>query len=90
MLLQDGEIISSSGKRVSVPQTRGQLYYLCCDELEDICFAEAILLILDCMKESFTDESALSEEMVQSLLDRVVNNPPTFLNAFNPINSDAS
>lgn len=43
------------------------------------------------MKKSFVAEPALSEEMVQSLLDRVFNNLLTFLkHAFNPVKSGAS
>lgn len=61
------------------PRTIGQLFFLCCDELEDIRFAEAILLVLDCLKASLTEEPVLSEEMVQSLLDRVFDNFPAFL-----------
>lgn len=61
------------------PSTIGQLFFLCCDELEDIRFAEAILLALDCLKTSLTEEPVLSEEMVQSLLDRVFDNLPIFL-----------
>lgn len=66
------------------PRTIGQLFFLCCDELEDIRFAdirfaEAILLVFDCVKASLTEEPVLSEEMVESLLDRVFDNLPTFL-----------
>jgi hypothetical protein len=61
------------------PRTIGQLFFLCCDELEDIRFAEAILLVFDCLKASLTEEPVLSEEMVESLLDRVFDNLPTFL-----------
>jgi len=61
------------------PRTIGQLFFLCCDELEDIRFAEAILLVLDCLKASLTEEPILSEEMVQSVLDRVFDNFPAFL-----------
>lgn len=67
------------------PRTIGQLFYLCCDELEDIRFAEAILLVLDCLKVSLTAEPAISEEMVQSLLDSLFRDLPAFLKrAFNP------
>ena len=61
------------------PRTIGQLFFLCCDELEDIRFAEAILLVLDCLKASLTEEPILSEEMVQSVLNRVFDNFPAFL-----------
>lgn len=60
-------------------RTLGQLFFLCCDELEDIRFAEAILLVLDYLKASLTEEPTLSEEMVQSLLDKVFDNFPAFL-----------
>lgn len=70
------------------PRTIGQLFYLCCDELEDIRFAEAILLVLDCLKASLTAEPAISEEMVQSLLDSLFRDIPAFLKrAFTPSNS---
>ena len=61
------------------PRTIGQLFFLCCDELEDIRFVGAILLVFDCLKASLTEEPVLSEEMVESLLDRVFDNLPTFL-----------
>jgi hypothetical protein len=34
---------------------------------------------LDCLKASLTEEPILSEEMVQSVLDRVFDNFPAFL-----------
>ena len=70
------------------PRTIGQLFYLCCDELEDIRFAEAILLVLDCLKASLAAEPAISEEMVQPLLDNLFRDIPAFLKrAFTPSNS---
>ncbi len=48
-------------------RTIGQLFFLCCNELDDVQIAEAFLLVLDCLKASLTEEPILSEEMVQAV-----------------------
>jgi len=61
------------------PKTLGELFYLCCDEIEDIRFAEAILLIMDLFVSTLGKELLLSEEQVQQFLDAFFEQLPTFL-----------
>lgn len=61
------------------PKTIGQLFYLCCDEMEDIRLAQAFMLILDLLKSTLLEEPVLSEEKVQSIIDELFNKLPQFL-----------
>lgn len=70
------------------PRTIGQLFYPGWDELEDIRFAEEILLALDCLKAFLTAKPTISEEMIQFFLDNLFRDIPAFLKrAFNPADS---
>jgi histidine ammonia-lyase len=61
------------------PKTIGQLFYLCCDVMEDIRFAQAFMLILDLLKSTLLEEPVLSEEKVQSIIDELFSKLPQFL-----------
>lgn len=51
----------------------GELFYLCCDEVENIRFGQALALILSCLTESLLNDFVLSEQHVQELLDTLFN-----------------
>ncbi|MED1438598.1 transposase [Aeribacillus composti] len=72
-------IMLLSSREEEDPKTIGQLFYLCCDEMEDIRFAQALILVLDLLKSTLSNEPTLSEEKVQSIVDELVNNLPHFL-----------
>jgi hypothetical protein len=72
-------MLALSAREEEDPKTIGQLFYLCCDEMEDIRIAEAIILILDLLKSTLGKEAILSEAKVQSIVDELLNNLPEFL-----------
>jgi len=55
------------------PKTLGELFYLCCDEIEDIRFAEAVLLIMELFASTLNKQFLLSEEQIQQFLIRFLN-----------------
>ncbi|MDC3413803.1 hypothetical protein NC797_08505 [Aquibacillus sp. 3ASR75-11] len=61
------------------PKTIRQLFYLCCDEMEDIRFAQALMMVIDVLKSTLSKEPVLSEEKVQSIIDELFDSLPQFL-----------
>lgn len=51
-------------------RTLGHLFYVCCDELEDIKLATALLLLVDLLKQAIHDVLLLTEEQFQEIFDR--------------------
>jgi len=72
-------MLAMSSREEKDPKTIGQLFYLCCDEMEDIRFAQAFMLIVDLLKSTLLKEPVLSEEKVQSIIDELLNELPQFL-----------
>jgi hypothetical protein len=50
----------------------GHLFYICCDELEDIKFASAILLLIDLFKSNVEEVLILTDEKFQELFVKFV------------------
>lgn len=72
-------MLAISSREEKDPKTIGQLFYLCCDEMEDIRFAQALMMVMDVIKSTLLNEPVLSEEKVQSIIDELFNNLPQFL-----------
>ena len=72
-------MLALSAREEKDPKTLGELFYLCCDEIEDIRFAEAILLIIDLFASTLSKEFLLTEEQVQQFLDTFFEQLPVFL-----------
>ncbi len=72
-------MLALSAREEEDPKTIGKLFYLCCDEMEDIRFAQALMLIIDLLKSTLSQEPVLSEENVQSIIDELFNQLPQFL-----------
>lgn len=72
-------MLALSAREEKDPKTLGELFYLCCDEIEDIRFAEAILLIMELFASTLSKEFLLSEEQVQQFLDAFFEQLPAFL-----------
>lgn len=47
--------------------------------MEDIRFAQSLMLIIDLLKSTLSQEPVLSEEKVQSIIDELFNQLPQFL-----------
>ncbi|MGJ9457873.1 hypothetical protein [Oceanobacillus sp. CF4.6] len=60
-------------------KTIEQLFYLCCDEIEDIRFAQALVIIIDVLKSTLSNEPLLSEEKVQYIINELFDSLPQFL-----------
>lgn len=72
-------MLALSSREEEDPKTIGQLFYLCCDEMEDIRFAQALLLVMDLFKSTLSQEPILSEDKIQSIMDELFNKLPQFL-----------
>lgn len=59
------------------PRTIGELFYLECDELENIRFTKSLSLLLDALKELLEYEFVLSEQQVTKLIDQLIETLPT-------------
>jgi hypothetical protein len=57
----------------------GHLFYICCDELEDIKFASAILLLIDLFRSVAQEVLILTEEKFQELFDKFLSGLPRYI-----------
>ena len=60
-------------------RSHGGLFYLCCDEVKDIDFQQAFLLILDLLVATLREELFLSEEEADKLLNSFIDKIPDHL-----------
>lgn len=72
-------MLAISSREEEDPKTIGQLFYVCCDEVEDIRFTEALLMILELLGSMLAEDFLLDDEQIQQFLDRFFNNLPNFL-----------
>lgn len=61
------------------PRTLGHLFYVCCDEMEDIKFAAAVMLLIDLFKSAVQEVLLLSEEKFQELFDKFTTSLPNYI-----------
>lgn len=59
------------------PRTIGGLFYMECDELENIRFTKSLSLLLHALKELLEGEFVLSEQQVTKVLDQLIETLPT-------------
>lgn len=59
------------------PRTFGHLFYVCCDELKDIKFASAMLLLIELFKSAIQEVLVLTEEKFQELFDKLLSSLPS-------------
>ncbi|MCL6612275.1 MAG: transposase, partial [Peptococcaceae bacterium] len=65
--------------RNSIDQrTLGNLFYICCDELHDISFLNALSLLLRLLKESLSKHLHLSEQKINEFLELFISSLPLF------------
>lgn len=72
-------MLAISSREEKDPKTIGQLFYLCCDEMEDIQFAQAFMMLIDVLKSTLSNELVLSEEKVHSIINALFDSLPPFL-----------
>ena len=63
------------------PRTLGNLFYICCDELQDISFANALFLLFEILKDSLRNHLSLSEQKVSEFLNQFISSLPAFFKA---------
>ncbi len=59
-------------------RTIGNLFYSCCDELQDINFAEALQRIFSLMEQFLQEQMQLTEAEIRKLIDYLISNLPSF------------
>ena len=59
-------------------RTLGHLFYVCCDELEDIKLATALLLLVDLLKQALQEVLLLTEQQFQEIFDKFTASLPKF------------
>lgn len=61
------------------PKTMGELFYLICDDLDDINFFTALNLIINTLKTVLKDKLYLAEEKIEELLNQFISIVPSFI-----------
>jgi hypothetical protein len=61
------------------PRTLGHLFFVCCDELEYITFASAMLLLIELFKSAIEEVLVLTEEKFQELFDKFIASLPNLI-----------
>nr|WP_132248354.1 transposase [Marinisporobacter balticus] len=59
-------------------RTLGNIFYYCCDELDDIHFACALQLIIDILKDALQDKLFLSKQQISEFIDFFISRLPDF------------
>jgi hypothetical protein len=73
-------LLLSLESRESIDQrSLGQLFYECCDELEDIKLASALLLLIDLFKTVIQETIVLTEEKFQEIFDKFISSLPLYI-----------
>lgn len=63
------------------PRTIGNLFYLCCDEIQEIGFLEALLLIIEILRERLYRFLFLPEKKIQDFISNFISALPSFFKA---------
>ena len=72
-------MLSVENRNCQDDRTIGGLFYICCDELQDIQYLEAIQLIIDLLKNALNEKLSLSKDMINDFLDYFISTLPSFL-----------
>lgn len=60
------------------PRTIGNLFYVCCDELQDISLVDALQMLFSLMDQFLKEQLQLSEAEIRKLIDYLISNLPLF------------
>jgi hypothetical protein len=60
------------------PRTIGNLFYVCCDELQDVSLVEALQRIFSLMEQFLEERLQLAEAEIRKLIDYLISNLPSF------------
>ncbi|MDF9410097.1 transposase [Pelotomaculum isophthalicicum JI] len=59
-------------------RTIGNLFYTCCDELQDISFVTALFLLFDLLKEALREHLSLSGQKLEEFISQFISSLPSF------------
>jgi len=72
-------IMLSLGSRCGQdPRTIGNLFYVCCDELQDISLVEALQKIFSLMEQFLQERLQLTKAEIHQLIDYLISSLPSF------------
>jgi hypothetical protein len=60
------------------PRTIGNLFYVCCDELQDISLVEALQKIFSLMEQFLQERLQLTKAEIHQLIDYLISSLPSF------------
>lgn len=60
------------------PRTIGNLFYICCDELQDISMADALQRLLSLLEHFLQERLQLAEAEIRQLIDYLIDSLPSF------------
>jgi hypothetical protein len=60
------------------PRTIGNLFYVCCDELQDISLVDALQRLFFLIEQFLNEQLELADEEISKLLDYLISNLPSF------------
>jgi hypothetical protein len=63
------------------PRTLGTLFYACCEELQQVTFAEALALVLLFLEQAMGTATEMTRELLRSLIDRFLRELPPIYGA---------
>ncbi|WP_130859979.1 IS4 family transposase [Gracilibacillus phocaeensis] len=72
-------MLSLSVREEEDHRTIGQLFYVCCDEIEDIRFAQALMTILELIGSTMVEEYLLTDEQINEFFNRFFRKLPDYL-----------
>jgi hypothetical protein len=72
-------LLALESRNTEDPRTLGHLFYVCCDELEDLKFASAIFLLMDLFKAAVQEVLILTEEKFQELFHKFISSLPKYI-----------
>lgn len=74
-------LLSLEQRRNMDVRTLGGIFYECCDELEDLRFIDALMLLIQLLRTFLQDTLFIKEAQIKNLLDDFIGSLPKFLTA---------
>lgn len=72
-------MLAQDAREAADPRTLGNLFYACCDELQDLTFASALMMLMDLLKQAIRKVLVLTDEMFDRIFAHFVEAlPPVY------------
>ena len=71
-------MLSLESRNGEDPKTIGDLFYICCDELNDISLVDVLQKLLSLLEQFLDEQLQLAEEEIRRLIDYLIGNLPSF------------